>query len=294
MQCTNNISVCTIYANRKLHLKNLIKGLANSTVLFNELVIVTMNDELPKLPVVHFPIKTAAIKTNDNFLPLAAARNKSAEIATGNKLVFLDIDCISHPNLIKVFNHHLEKEDALYQGSVRYLTSGWQQNQWTYSALEKQSAPHKLQGKEITNYNKALHPYELFWSLCFGIKKKTFFNLCGFDTGYRGYGGEDTDFAFIMRSHHIPLYKINALAYHQFHPSYTPPLNHLEEIVNNARFFDQKWQILPMKKWLDQFVEMGYISLQDNQIEIIKYPTETEINTCLKNSRDDSRIAIYE
>ena len=38
-----------------------------------------------------------------------------------------------------------------------------------------------------------------------------------------------------------------------------------------------------MKKWLNQFAEMGYISLQDNQIEIIKYPTETEIQTCLKN-----------
>ncbi len=279
----NNISVCTIYANRKLHLKNLVKGLTTSTVLFNELVIVTMNDELPKLPIAPFPIKTAAIKTNDSFLPLAAARNKSAEIATGNKLVFLDVDCISHPNLIEVFNHHLEKEDAVYQGSVRYLISSWQQNKWIYSALEKQSAPHKLQGKEITNYNKALHPYELFWSLCFGIKKKTFFDIGGFDTGYRGYGGEDTDFAFMMRSHHIPLYKTSALAYHQFHPSYSPPLNHLEEIVSNAHFFYQKWQILPMKKWLNQFAEMGYISLQDNQIEIIKYPTETEIQTCLKN-----------
>ncbi len=279
----NDISVCTIYAKRKLHLINLLKGLANSTTPFNELIIVTMNDELPDLLTVSFPIKTTAIKTNNIFLPLAAARNKAADLATGEKLIFLDVDCISHPNLVQTFNRHLDREDALYQGSVRYLASGWQQNRWTYDTLQKQSLPHRLQGEEVIGQNKKSHPYELFWSLCFGIRKKSFLSIGGFDVGYEGYGGEDTDFSFAARSHLIPLYKISPLAYHQFHPSYNPPLNHLAEIVSNARVFYQKWGILPMDKWLRQFADMGYIKLQDNRIEIIRYPTELEIKACIKD-----------
>lgn len=278
----NNISICTIYANRKTHLENLVRGLAN-TSSFNELVIVTMNDELPELATVSFPIKTAAISTNNDFLPLAAARNKSADIATGDKLIFLDVDCISDRNLVDCFNYHLDNENALYQGSVRYLASDWQPDGWTYDSLQQQSSPHKLQGQRITNNNKTSHPYELFWSLCFGIRKKTFIELGGFDTRFEGYGGEDTDFAFTARSHSLPLYKISALAYHQFHSSFSPPLNHLAEIVSNAKVFYGKWGILPMDKWLARFAEMGYIKLQDKEIKVLKYPKEAEIQACLKN-----------
>ena len=279
----NNISICTIYAKRKSHLQNLIKGLTYSEARFNELVIVTMNDELPALPEVPFRIKTAAIATDNQFLPLAAARNKSAAIATGEKLIFLDVDCIAHPNLVDIFNHHLNREDALYQGSIRYLASDWQADRWTYNTLQQQSAPHQLQGKEVNPRTQTRHPYELFWSLCFGIRKQTFIDLGGFDTNFRGYGGEDTDFSFTARSRGVSLYKIGALAYHQFHPSYDPPLNHLAEIVSNALVFYDKWQILPMDKWLRKFADMKYIRLQNNQIKILKYPTPAEVKACLKH-----------
>ena len=184
----NQLSICTIYANRKSHLYNLIEGLKASTISFNELVIVTMNDELPPLPDRSFAIKTSAVKTNNDFLPLAAARNKAAEIATGNKLVFLDVDCIPAPNLVENYARHLNCEDALYQGSVRYLQADWQQK-WTYASLCQQSAPHRLQGIEVKENNRQSHPYELFWSLSFGIRKQTFYDLGRFDPRYIGYGG---------------------------------------------------------------------------------------------------------
>ena len=88
--------------------------------------------------------------------------------------------------------------------------------------------------------------------------------------------------AFTARSHHVPLHKISALAYHQFHPSYDPPLNHLEAIVSNARIFYDKWQLLPMKKWLEQFAQMRYIKLEGDRIEILCLPSETAIKACKK------------
>lgn len=277
----NNISVCTIYAKRQLPLQNLVKGLRRSQTNLDELIIVCMNDYLPDLPATPFKIRATTINT-DNYLPLAKARSKAAEIARGNNLIFLDVDCICHSNLVGIFNDHLNQEDALYQGSIRYLQSGWEKYNWTEESLKKQSSFHQLQGTEVTGKTKVSHPYELFWSLCFGIRKKTFMALGGFDSGFIGYGGEDTDFAFTARYHNIPFYKISALAYHQYHASYDPPLNHLAEIVNNAQLFYRKWDILPMKKWLDRFVELGYLKIVDNRIEIIRYPTDTEIKACLK------------
>lgn len=272
----NNISLCTIYAKRKTHLQNLIKGLIDSSIHPDRVIVVCMNDRLPELPATPFPINATAIETSNNYLPLAAARNKAASMATGEKLIFLDVDCICDRHLIEIFNYHLEREDALYSGSVRYLHSNWQQN-WTRETLGKQSTPNKLQGKAIQGKDRVIHPYELFWSLCFGIRKATFDKIGGFNPDYLGYGAEDTDFSFRVRSQNVPLYKVSALAYHQFHPSYDPPLNHLEEIVSNSQVFYQKWKMLPMKKWLDRFADLGYITLKDNCIDIVKLPTEAEM-----------------
>lgn len=279
----NGISVCTIYAKRKLHLQNLVRGLLFSKLSPDELVIVCMNDRLPKLPKTSFKIKTATISTDDNLLPLAAARNKAAAIATGEKLIFLDVDCICDRDLVSIFNYHLIRENALYQGAVRYLRSGWQKNNWTQETLQQQSSPNKLQGVEVIGKNQASHSYELFWSLCFGVRKKTFYKIGGFDENYVGYGGEDTDFSLTARSHFLPLYKISALAYHQFHPACDPPLNHLVAIVNNANVFYDKWNMLPMEKWLDRFADMGYVSSNGDRIKLIKYPTDIEVKACQKN-----------
>ena len=290
----NNISLCTIYAKRKTHLQNLVKGLIDSSIHPDRLIVVCMNDRLPELPATPFSIDTATIETNSNF-PLAAARNKAASMATEEKLIFLDVDCICDRHLVEIFDYHLEREDALYSGSVRYLHSNWRRalkDTTTHKAslgqhnqkldLNKQSTPNKLQGKAVEGKDKVVHPYEMFWSLCFGIRKKTFDKIGGFDIDYLGYGAEDTDFSFTARSQNVPLYKISALAYHQFHPSYDPPLNHLEEIVSNARVFYKKWKMLPMKKWLDRFADLGYITLKGNNPEIIKLPTEAEIAACIK------------
>lgn len=277
-----NVSICTIYANRQQHLQNLVTSLIKSNLAPKQLVIVCMNDRLPELPQTPFAIATATIQTPD-CLPLAAARNKAAALATEEKLVFLDVDCICERQMLETFNYHLDSEDALYSGSVRYLENSWSQDSWTLETLDRHSSFHQLQGQKVTGKAKIAHPYELFWSLCFGIRTKTFKKIGGFDTDYIGYGGEDTDFAFKARSHRLSHYKVSALAYHQFHPSYAPPINHLAEIVSNARIFYRKWDMLPMEKWLRQFADMGYITLQNNQIEIIKLPTDTAIAGCIKN-----------
>ncbi|MBV6627552.1 MAG: glycosyltransferase [Rivularia sp. (in: Bacteria)] len=278
----HQISVCTLYSRRSSHLQNLVQGLIKSKMHPWELVVICMNDSLPELPSTPFKINSFTINSSHN-LPLAEARSKAAAIAKGDFLIFLDVDCIPHPNLVETFAYHLENEDALYQGSIRYLNFGWCKN-WTFNTLQNDSTPNRLQGEELTGNQRVMHKYEFFWSLCFGIRKSTFTQIGGFDTRFTGYGGEDTDFSFTARLHKISFYKISALAYHQFHASYSPPLNHLKDIVENAKVFYDKWNFLPMDKWLKQFAELGYIRLADNQIEIIKLPSEAEIEVFRKDS----------
>lgn len=278
----HQISVCTLYSRRSSHLQNLIQGLIESKMHPLELVIICMNDSLPELPSTPFQINSFTINSPHK-LPLAAARTKASFIANGEFLIFLDVDCIPHPDLVETFAYHLENEDALYQGSIRYLNSQWRKK-WNFETLYFDSAPNRLQGEELTANQRKIHKYEFFWSLCFGIRKSTFSKIGGFDTRFTGYGGEDTDFSFTARLHKIPFYKISALAYHQFHASYSPPLNHLEDIVENAKVFNDKWNFLPMDKWLKQFAELGYIKLENNHIEIIKLPSEEEIEVFRKNN----------
>lgn len=278
----HKISVCTLYSQRTSHLQNLVEGLIQSKMHPSELVVICMNDSLPELPPTPFKIKSSVINSLHK-LPLAAARTKASSIANGDFLIFLDVDCIPHPDLVETFTYHLEQEDALYQGSIRYLHSQWRK-QWTFETLNFDSAPNQLQGEELAGNQRVIHKYEFFWSLCFGIRKSTFTKIGGFDTRFTGYGGEDTDFSFTARLSKIPFYKISALAYHQFHTSYSPPLNHLADIVENAKVFYDKWNFLPMDKWLKQFAELGYIKLENNQIEITKLPSKEEIESFKKES----------
>ena len=67
-----------------------------------------------------------------------------------------------------------------------------------------------------------------------------------------------TDFAQLARAHDIAHLGVGgAWAYHQWHPSPQPPLQHLHDIVRNAGFFHAQWGWWPMAGWLEAFRELG-------------------------------------
>jgi hypothetical protein len=84
--------------------------------------------------------------------------------------------------------------------------------------------------------------YELFWSLSFALSAATWRRIGGFCDQYRGYGGEDTDFAQTASAAGVPMRWVGgAHAFHQFHPVSDPPVEHLEDIVRNAEIFHRRW-----------------------------------------------------
>ena len=268
------ISVLTIVKSRREALLNLIRGLAMNADSNMELIVVHMNEEDYPLPPVSFPLSSFCLLSEES-LPLAKARNFAMSKASAEHCIFLDVDCIPEEDLISSYRKAFAQHDVLWSGSVRYLNTNHLPDLHT-GALQILSKADPIRGG-LTSM-----PYELFWSLNFGCSKSVFGKIGGFDEQYTGYGAEDTDFAFMARANHVQLETLEATAYHQPHASYNPPLNHLEDIISNARVFHRKWHQWPMEGWLTQFREMGYISWDHDHINILNYPEEAVIETYRK------------
>ena len=267
------VSVLTLVRGRSRHLANVIRGLENNSRLPDELVIVHMNEDALPQQSAHFPIRVETIRDPAALLPLAAARNHAAMSASGDALVFLDVDCIPAPALLDRYHKALlAHPEALHQGEVRYLP---EDAKIDFSApLQADALPHPLHAEYV---NGQRVPYPLFWSLSFACTRATFMRIGRFDERYRGYGAEDTDFAFRAREADIPLYRSDALAFHQYHPSYSPPLNHFDSIIDNARVFKNRWGHWPMEGWLQAFAQRGLVTMTDNVLVVLRSPTADEI-----------------
>ncbi|MGF1494949.1 MAG: glycosyltransferase family 2 protein [Microcoleaceae cyanobacterium] len=191
------VSVLTLVRNRETHLNNLIEGLCHTIQLPDELVIVRMN-ESPK-PFLDLPFDCRQITLSTNVaLPLAKARNRAAQAAKGDFLIFLDVDCIPGQSCINEYlKAHALKPQAVLMGAVYYLHRPLPPK-WIMGQLRKQSSPHPARHPKDQTFLQTETNYNLFWTLSFGISRQQFAIIGGFCESYRGYGAEDTDFARMM------------------------------------------------------------------------------------------------
>ncbi len=268
------------------HLLNLLEGLKQSIRLPDEVVVVYMNEptdyQLPSLP---YPVRSFHVRSERTNLPLAEARNQAAAQATHGQLIFLDVDCIPEADLLTNYERALNQFTGLLMGDVHYLPAQAAASGWTFSQLRSRAVPHPAR-PAVRTLVQPEDRYELFWSLSFGIHRSVFNRLGGFDTGYQGYGAEDTDLAFTARRQEVPFALCRARAYHQHHAVYRPPLPHLSDIVANARYFYQKWQRWPMEGWLQKFQEAGFIDWQaeGSHLKLLRHPRTDEIEAAYTNA----------
>ena len=197
-------------------------------------------------------------------LRLGAARNAGASAAVeagAEFLIFLDADCVPGPALVDRYaaaaRHH---PDAVLCGPVTYLPAG--ADATDPRALEAATSPHAARPNPADGrvHAASAGEYPLFWSLSFAVTAQAWSHTSRFDEGYEGYGGEDTDFAFALRRDGIPLLWVGgAHAYHQHHPTSSPPWQHLDDIVRNGARFAERWGEWPMTGWLEAFAEAGAV-----------------------------------
>lgn len=271
-----NVSVLTLVKGRAEHLARLIEGLRHSEEMPLELIVVDMGGDWVA-PAVNFPIRILSMAHSG--LPLAAARNAAAEAAASEFLLFLDVDCIPMQPLVGAIGRELRGTAALTCVEVRYLAPGQLQDRWTRQSLWSSATSHPVRHFPKRGRRREDN-YGLFWSLAFALRRSQFRALGGFDEGFTGYGGEDTDFGFRAGAAGIPLVFLGGEgAVHQHHAVFDPPLQHFVDIVQNARRFHDKWRTWPMIGWLEQFADLGLIRFGAEYIEVIRRPTPAEVSS---------------
>jgi N-acetylglucosaminyl-diphospho-decaprenol L-rhamnosyltransferase len=253
-------TVVTLASTPRLgHLQNQVNALRALGGV--DIVLVWVGDNAPPtLDVEH----TLHVPPGPDGLRLAAARNAGADRAVragAELLIFLDADCVPGPELVDRYVQAAADHDhAVLCGPVTYLAPGVDVSDAAnlLSATNPHPARPAPEPGQVVEASAA--QYTLFWSLSFALTARTWAELPGFDEGYEGYGGEDTDFAFALREAGVPLAWVGgAHAYHQHHPTSSPPWQHLDDILRNGRRFADRWGQWPMTGWLEAFEREGAV-----------------------------------
>ena len=270
------ISVCTLAHGREEHLRNLVRGLQCSAVQPLELIVAVMQDREYILPATNFPVRQIVMGSGD--IPLARARNVAARSAAGELLVFQDVDCIPHPDLIGDYRAAAERENGLFMGEVGYLPEGAVGKRLDFEAFDDVAVRHSERPGPPPGPLGPCCDYRCFWSLNFALTAANFEAVGGFDENYVGYGGEDTDFGRMIDAAGIAIWWVRgAKSYHQYHPHHMPPVHHLDSVLANAAVFQDKWGEPTMQHWLRAFRLMGLIEREGDRFVKLRDPDEAEL-----------------
>lgn len=180
------LSALTLVRNRQAHLDRLVEGLTLSASPPDELIVIDMSDAPVTLPPLSFPVRIQCLA--GDALPLAAARNMAASLASGDSLLFLDVDCIVSSAVCDRMQAVLAERDAVVCPEVLYLPAGAvRPGPLSETELKAAGRPHPV--RPFPQKGESLEPNPgLFWSLAFALRRSTFDRIGGFDETYVGYG----------------------------------------------------------------------------------------------------------
>jgi GT2 family glycosyltransferase len=259
------VAVITPVAGRHEHLRVQRRGLARSTLRIDSHVVVCMGDDQAAEVAgqqAEPPTTAVHVELAGPRLPLARARNAGAQRAIesgADLLVFLDVDCIPARGMVQRYVDcaNEDRVPRLLCGPVSYLPppppSGYD-----LDLLGELADPHPARPCPPDDGTLRGGDPRLFWSLSFAVRPDVWTAIGGFCEEYRGYGGEDTDFGQLAAAAGVRLdWTGGAHAYHQFHPTGDPPVEHVDDILANAHVFFRRWGWWPMTGWLTEFQRLG-------------------------------------
>lgn len=254
------VSLCS--SERVTHLRNQLRAVQSRPGIQT---IVVWIDGTPPPPLDADDI--VLIPPGSHGMKLSAARNAGADRAIergADLIVFLDADCIPGTLLVTQYAKAATANPrAILCGPVTYLPPGL--TRIDSRSLAKMTNPHAARPAPPPGVVTVASDdeYRLFWSLSFAMSSEAWSANPKFHEVYEGYGGEDTDFAFSARQAGTPLVWVGgAHAYHQHHPTSSPPWQHLDDILRNGAIFAERWGQWPMTGWLNAFHAAGTIEFK--------------------------------
>ena len=270
-----SVGVVTIAAGRRDHLRRQMQSIARQDLIPDRYVVVDLGGDDPRRCFVDGVTPTVVPLPVTGELPLSRARNVGAAAADTDVTIFLDVDCVADPHLVRRYRDACIERPGVHAGPVGYLP---------------EDAPATVEPDELRAVSRyqpgrptpatALHRttrIELFWSLSFATDRASWLRSGGFDERFVGYGGEDTDFARRIDSASMPIwFSGGPEAFHQWHPVDSPPVQHLTAICRNARLFHRLWGEWPMRGWLEHFARDGLIDWSPDGDVCERRPTTSD------------------
>lgn len=265
----SRVAVVTTAHGRHDHLRAQRRALAASTEPVLHIVVAMGDPGIGDVCVEPPCVATEVIRLpSAQELPLAAARN--AGIARARErgvdvVVLLDVDCIPSDEMACDYLAALTElgrvgseggQPAVVTGRTQYLPpapeGGYDTSNLAEIGRDNEARPVPDDG--------VLEPGDvrLLWTLSCAFTADDVDAIGGFDEGYHGYGGEDTDFGQRLAAAGGQLwFTARARAWHQHHPVSSPPVEHLDAILRNANRFQRIWGWSPMEGWLAAFEDLG-------------------------------------
>lgn len=136
---------------------------------------------------------------------VALSRNTGAARAQGDLLIFLDSDILLNPHGLAAYAEYLTD----FPTHALYGYFGYAENYLAESCLLPPRTVHWFDPRFdkydpsglVPASNMIRYPHEWAWSGNFALRRQLFEATGGFDPRYRGWGGEDLDFASRLLAH---------------------------------------------------------------------------------------------
>jgi GT2 family glycosyltransferase len=207
--------------------------------------------------------EVVSLASDPRGLPLAAARNAGARRALelgADVVIGLDVDCLAGRDLVAGYADDVRSAPTtVWSGPVTYLAPPGAEG-YDLRDLDDLDDPHPARPAPARGVRLRGADPDLFWSLSFALHRDTWDRIGGFGEEYVGYGAEDTDFGHRVAAAGVALgWTGSARAYHQHHPTSTPPVRHLDDILRNGALYRRRWGRWPMLGWLEEFEELGLV-----------------------------------
>jgi glycosyltransferase involved in cell wall biosynthesis len=145
----------------------------------------------------------------------APTRNEGVRRATTPLVLFIDDDILSTPTLIE---EHLKGHEGRKCSVLGHLEVSWATSSDPFLRYLKES--------EDQNTFRFLDPYQVsykyFYTGNVSCRREALLKVGGFDEGFTVYGVEDVDLGYRLEMYgERMIYRKAALAYHDYHPTYT-------------------------------------------------------------------------